>query len=116
MTTVVTISRRKDPLDGQRVQVLGRLRRHGQAELLVVLPDGSKRMIPRTWTDAEPTLRVPVNHPARSRFDRHSPAVPAIRSSVFTCARPQRHHDLSCCCAWPISPRPTPSPSCACYR
>lgn len=54
MTTVVTISRRKDPLDGQRVQVLGRLRRHGQAELLVVLPDGSKRMIPQTWTDAEP--------------------------------------------------------------
>jgi hypothetical protein len=55
MTTVVTIVRRKDPLDGQRVRVLGRLRRHGQAELLVVLPDGSKRMIPQTWTDAEPT-------------------------------------------------------------
>jgi hypothetical protein len=54
MTTIVTISRRKDPLDGQRVRVLGRLRRHGQAELLVVLPDGSKRMIPQTWTDAEP--------------------------------------------------------------
>jgi hypothetical protein len=55
MRTVVTIIRRKDPLSGQRVQVLGRLRRHGQAELLVVLPDGSKRMIPQTWTDAEPT-------------------------------------------------------------
>jgi hypothetical protein len=54
MTTTVTITRRKDPLDGQRVRVLGRLRRHGQAELLVVLPDGSKRMIPQTWTDAEP--------------------------------------------------------------
>jgi hypothetical protein len=53
VTSVVTIIRRKDPLEGQRVRVLGRLRRHGAAELLVVLPDGSKRMIPQTWTDAE---------------------------------------------------------------
>jgi hypothetical protein len=52
--TVVTITRRKDPLDGQRVRVLGRLRRHGGVELLVVLPDGSKRMIPLAWTDARP--------------------------------------------------------------
>src|SRR6266536_2367626 len=52
--TVVTITRRKDPLDGQRVAVLGRLRRHGEAELLVVLSDGSKRMIPQVWTDAQP--------------------------------------------------------------
>jgi hypothetical protein len=50
---LVTITRRKDPLDGQRVRVLGRLRRHGQVELLVVLPDGSKRMIPRGWTDID---------------------------------------------------------------
>lgn len=53
MTTTVTIVRSKDPLDGQMVRVLGKLRRHGQAELLVVLPDGSKRMIPQTWTDTE---------------------------------------------------------------
>src|SRR6266536_4598014 len=53
--SVVTITRFKDPLDGQRVRVLGRLRRHGAAELLVVLGDGSKRMIPQAWTDAQPT-------------------------------------------------------------
>jgi hypothetical protein len=53
VTSQVTIIRRKDPLEGLRVRVLGRLRRHGAAELLVVLPDGSKRMIPQTWTDAE---------------------------------------------------------------
>jgi hypothetical protein len=51
--TIVTITRRKDPLDGQRLRVLGRLRRHGGVELLVVLPDGSKRMIPQAWTDAQ---------------------------------------------------------------
>src|SRR5271169_1661723 len=29
------------------------MRRHGAAELLVVLPDGSKRLIPAAWTDLE---------------------------------------------------------------
>lgn|SRR5918999_4937101 len=53
--TTVTIIRCKDPLDGLRVRVLGRLRRHGVVELLVVLPDGSKRMIPQAWTDTEGT-------------------------------------------------------------
>ncbi|GAA2377609.1 SUMF1/EgtB/PvdO family nonheme iron enzyme [Streptomyces cuspidosporus] len=27
---------------------------------------------------------------------------------VFTYAGPRRHHDLSYCCVWPTSPRPTP--------
>jgi hypothetical protein len=52
--SVVTITRCKDPLDAQQVRVLGRLRRHGEAELLVVLGDGSKRIIPLSWTDAQP--------------------------------------------------------------
>ena len=30
------------------------MRRHGAMELLVVLPDGSKRLIPAAWTDLEP--------------------------------------------------------------
>ena len=50
---VVTVTRQRDPLEGQRLPVLGRLRRHGGAELLVVLPDGSKRLIPAAWTDAD---------------------------------------------------------------
>jgi hypothetical protein len=68
--TFARIARRKDPLDGQRVRMLGRLRRHGGVELLV-LPDGSKRMIPQTWTGAEPPqshrrrlLRRPTPHRA----------------------------------------------------
>jgi len=47
------ITRRRDPLEGHSLQVLGRLRRHGGLELLVVLPDGSKRLIPAAWTDLE---------------------------------------------------------------
>jgi hypothetical protein len=50
----VVITRPRDPLEGQVLTVLGRMRRHGAAELLVVLPDGSKRMIPQAWTDQGP--------------------------------------------------------------
>jgi hypothetical protein len=48
----VTVTRQRDALEGQRLAVLGVLRRHGGTELLVVLPDGSKRLIPQAWTDA----------------------------------------------------------------
>ncbi|MDQ3765707.1 MAG: hypothetical protein M3460_31185 [Actinomycetota bacterium] len=52
----VTITRRKDLLEGQRVAVLRRWRRkHGGMDLLVVLPNGRKRLIPQAWTDADPT-------------------------------------------------------------
>jgi hypothetical protein len=50
----VMVTRHRDALEGQSLRVLGRLRRHGGTELLVVLPDGSKRMIPAAWTDAAP--------------------------------------------------------------
>jgi Family of unknown function (DUF5372) len=50
----VRVTRHRDALEGQTLQVLGRLRRHGGTELLVVLADGSKRMIPAEWTDAAP--------------------------------------------------------------
>ena len=54
--TSVTITRRRDPLEGQRVVVLRRWRRkHGGMDLLVVLPNGRKRLIPQAWTDADPT-------------------------------------------------------------
>jgi len=36
---------------GQSLVVLGHFRRHGRLELLVVLGDGSKRLIPAEWTD-----------------------------------------------------------------
>ena len=51
MTSVVII-RSRHPLEGRSLPVLGRMRRHGQLELLLVLPDGSKRLIPQAWTNA----------------------------------------------------------------
>jgi hypothetical protein len=47
----VTITRPHHPLEGQTRLVLGRLRRHGREELLLVLEDGSKSFIPSAWTD-----------------------------------------------------------------
>jgi hypothetical protein len=49
----VTLTRRRHPFEGRSLRVLGSMRRHGAAELLVVLPDGSKRLIPAAWTDLE---------------------------------------------------------------
>ena len=36
------------------------MRRHGAAELLVVLPDGSKTLLPAVFTDAVPAAAEPV--------------------------------------------------------
>ncbi|HYP96642.1 MAG TPA: DUF5372 family protein, partial [Mycobacterium sp.] len=51
MTTTVTITRFRHALEGQSLVVIGHFRRHGRLELLVVLGDGSKRLIPAEWTD-----------------------------------------------------------------
>ena len=42
------------------LRVLGRMRRHGAAELLVVLPDGSKTLLPAVFTDAVPAAAEPA--------------------------------------------------------
>ena len=49
--TEVRVTRSRDVLEGQILPVTGRLRRHGRVELLVVLPDGTSRLIPQAWTD-----------------------------------------------------------------
>lgn len=51
--SAVTLTRPRHPFEGRSLQVMGSMRRHGVVELLVVLPDGSKRLIPAAWTDLE---------------------------------------------------------------
>jgi hypothetical protein len=46
----VLVTRLRHPLAGRELRVLGGMRRHGRLELLLVLPDGSKRLIPAKWT------------------------------------------------------------------
>ena len=50
----VTVTRPRHPVEGRELAVIGRMRRHGQPELLLVFPDGSKRLVPESWTDAVP--------------------------------------------------------------
>jgi len=50
---MVRLTRSRHPFDGRLLPVLGSMLRHGVCELLVVLPDGSKRLIPAAWTDLE---------------------------------------------------------------
>ena len=60
----VVITRPRHPLEGLELRVLGGMRRHGRLELLLVLPDGSKRLIPAEWTsqhaDGRPPMAVQV--------------------------------------------------------
>jgi hypothetical protein len=51
--SAVTVTRDRHPLAGHRLAVFGRMRRHGRLELLVVLPDGSKTLLPAAWTDMD---------------------------------------------------------------
>jgi Family of unknown function (DUF5372) len=49
---MAVITRARHPLEGRELRVLGGMRRHGRLELLVVLPDGSKSLVPAAWTNA----------------------------------------------------------------
>jgi len=60
----VTILRERHPFEGRVLLALGAVHRRGVALLLVVLPDGSRSLIPAGWTDlaairvAEPTAAI----------------------------------------------------------
>ena len=47
----VTITRRRHALEGRTFRLLGALHRHGHEELLIVLEDGTKSLVPASWTD-----------------------------------------------------------------
>src|ERR1700739_2431483 len=47
----VTILRERHPFEGRSLQIMGTIKRRGTLLLLVVLPDGSRSLIPASWTD-----------------------------------------------------------------
>jgi hypothetical protein len=49
------VTRPRRPLKGLRLPVIGAMRRLGRDELLVVLPDGSKTLMPTVWIDRDTT-------------------------------------------------------------
>jgi hypothetical protein len=50
----VTITRERHAFEGQSLTVISGLRRRGVFLVLVVLPDGSRSLIPADWTDWRP--------------------------------------------------------------
>ena len=54
----VTIVRARHPFEGKALTVLGTIHRHRRLHLLLILPDGSKSLIPADWTDL-PSLAQP---------------------------------------------------------
>ena len=47
----VTVVRAHHPFEGQALEVFGRLQRQGRLQLILVLPDGSRALVPAAWTD-----------------------------------------------------------------
>ena len=53
----VTIVRARHPFEGKSLAVLNAVHRRGRLYLLLILPDGSKSLIPADWTDIAPTVQ-----------------------------------------------------------
>jgi len=58
----VTITRPHHPFEGQSLEVLGHAHRRGSLQLVLILPDGSKSLIPAEWTDFK-TVACPPQNP-----------------------------------------------------
>ena len=57
----VTILRPRHPFEGKSLSVFGAMSRKGRLLLVLILPDGSKSLIPADWTDlASPTQTAPT--------------------------------------------------------
>jgi len=57
---LVIVTRDRHPLQGWELRVLGRKHRDGAVELLVMLPDGRKTLLPAGFTDAVAAAAEPV--------------------------------------------------------
>lgn len=53
LPATVTVTRARHALEGRELRVLGWMRRHGDLELMLELPDGSKRLIPAQHTSLD---------------------------------------------------------------
>ena len=63
----VTIVRSHHPFEGSALAVLGWCHRRGELHLTLVLPDGTRALIPATWTDLPIAQHLPRANPQRAR-------------------------------------------------
>ena len=54
------IVRARHPLEGRSLELIGWMRRRRRLELIVVLGDGSRLLLPAAWTDLEGAIGLPV--------------------------------------------------------
>src|SRR3954451_24588342 len=74
---VSTVVRRKrHPFEGCRLSVIRSLTRRGVLDLLVILPDGSRTLIPAAWTTG-----ITARTPGRSRPAAMTPTPPIFARS-----------------------------------
>ena len=55
----VTIVRARHPFEGRLLNVVGVTHRKGRSHLVLILPDGSKSLIPADWTDLALPAQLP---------------------------------------------------------
>jgi len=63
----VTIVRLRHPFEGSALDVLGWCHRGDELHLTLVLPDGTRALIPAAWTDLPVTQHAPRASPQRTR-------------------------------------------------
>jgi hypothetical protein len=66
----VTIVRSRHPFEGSALEVLGWCHRRGELHLTLVLPDGTRALVPAAWTDLSIAQHLPRASPqcARAAF------------------------------------------------
>ena len=62
LPATVRITRKAHVLEGEVVAVLKQLFREGRLRLLLLFPDGSRRIVPVEWTDAATDESVPTGN------------------------------------------------------
>src|SRR6266487_906332 len=76
ISSFVTILRERHPFEGRSLQVMGTIKRRGVLLLLVVLPDGSRSLIPASWTNWE---AADVAHElSASRCEQRAPCLASL--------------------------------------
>src|ERR1700687_320994 len=76
ISSFVMILRERHPFEGRSLQVMGAIKRRGILLLLVVLPDGSRSLIPASWTNWEAAGVAPKL--SASRCGQRSPCLASL--------------------------------------
>lgn len=94
----VTIVRSRHPFEGSALNVLGWCHRRGELHLTLVLPDGTRALVPAAWTDLPIAQHLPRASPqcARAAFLASHAELLHARTIVDALLRQLDAAQLSC--------------------